>query len=400
LNLYAYCYNNPVKYWDPTGHVVTDWDRANLTIAEQARLAILTSQWNAAQRAGDTARMNEVAAQGAAIRAPYLANTNLTQRSDGHVVNANGTIATGQVTPANTGGNNLSGGTQGNNSSSPPIPTMVYVPVQGSNNAFIQLPGFFVDGNYFFTHNEKPVSSGSIVTHVGGGWVLIENGRIVERVNKPSNVLNEDLGGIQLIGNANVRNEILGQLNKLTDHTLGMRDITPELSMVYINTFATDIELINGNRLISNLLRNPNNHTTFISYNNEGRNLHTPGINNTSSVQVDPSTELQLMIIDSATGFVRKDENNVPVKITIAHELIHAHRFMRGIQICSNDRTDWSFQTTDIDRRGNQIILTDYSVQKEELATIGLNFHTDRDITENMIRAEQRIILRGASYYR
>ena len=44
LNWYAYCYNNPVKYIDPSGRIVTDWDAENLTdegIREIARLTIL-----------------------------------------------------------------------------------------------------------------------------------------------------------------------------------------------------------------------------------------------------------------------------------------------------------------------------------------------------------------------
>ncbi len=35
LNLYTYCYNNPIIYFDPTGHVVTKWDESHLSNDEK-----------------------------------------------------------------------------------------------------------------------------------------------------------------------------------------------------------------------------------------------------------------------------------------------------------------------------------------------------------------------------
>jgi hypothetical protein len=177
-------------------------------------------------------------------------------------------------------------------------------------------------------------------------------------------------------------------MNKLTDHTLGMRDITPELSIVYINTFATDIELISGNRLILSLLRNPNNHTTFISYNNKGWNDHLAGINNTSSVRIDPNTKEKMMVMNPLTESADWDKVNAPIEINIAHELIHAHRFMRGVNFRHDELANWEYQRKKL---FGFRIATDIDIPKEELATIGLEFHTDGDITENMIRTEQKL---------
>jgi hypothetical protein len=281
------------------------------------------------------------------------------------------------------------------------------------------MPGFFLDGRTYLSLTGQLVPEGTVV-ETAGGWFEKRNGVGVP-TSKPTNVIqidgfvqpssnlpisaicpivsNEIVGGVLLVGSTGERNELLKYLNRLTDHTLGMKNIRNDLSIVFIWRHANEnIKYASGNELLTRLISNQN-HTTYIQHNHIGENNHSLG-NNFSVIRIDPRTELQLMIIDTATGFVRKDENNVPVEITIAHELIHVDRFIRGTRICSTDRTDWSFQTTEVNRRGNQIILTDYSVPKEELATIGLEFHIDGDITENMIRAEQGIILRGAYLYR
>ncbi len=45
LNLYTYCCNNPVMYVDPSGHIVTEWDREHLTSDELAQLKYMSNQW-------------------------------------------------------------------------------------------------------------------------------------------------------------------------------------------------------------------------------------------------------------------------------------------------------------------------------------------------------------------
>jgi len=57
LNLYAYVKYNPLKYYDPTGHYVSETDRANLSADQIALLEKLTKGWEAAYARGDTAGM-------------------------------------------------------------------------------------------------------------------------------------------------------------------------------------------------------------------------------------------------------------------------------------------------------------------------------------------------------
>ena len=44
-NMYAYCNNNPVGYYDPTGKVITEWDKVHLSESELKTLAFLTRIW-------------------------------------------------------------------------------------------------------------------------------------------------------------------------------------------------------------------------------------------------------------------------------------------------------------------------------------------------------------------
>ena len=58
LNLYAYCRYNPLRYTDPTGHIVSEWDRQNLTSSDQALIQIYTNIWIDANAAGNQSAMD------------------------------------------------------------------------------------------------------------------------------------------------------------------------------------------------------------------------------------------------------------------------------------------------------------------------------------------------------
>ena len=69
LNLYTYCNNEPVMYYDPSGHVVSATDKKNLTSSQQKAVQAATNAYNAAAAKGDKAGMAKANADANAIRA-------------------------------------------------------------------------------------------------------------------------------------------------------------------------------------------------------------------------------------------------------------------------------------------------------------------------------------------
>nr|WP_303740666.1 RHS repeat-associated core domain-containing protein [Lutispora saccharofermentans] len=98
LNLYTYCYNEPIMYYDPSGHIVTDWDKEHLSKAEQDLVQKYSDKWTEynekANDPGLTQKEKEKALEkrdeqhdsAEEIRKKHR-NENEIGRGDGHTVN-------------------------------------------------------------------------------------------------------------------------------------------------------------------------------------------------------------------------------------------------------------------------------------------------------------------------
>jgi RHS repeat-associated protein len=94
LNLYTYVSNNPIRYWDPTGHVLTETDKANLSLANQTKIENATIAWNTANE--DYKKATTQAQKDAATKAMANANAaaNAIRASAGYSGGTNGSTVT------------------------------------------------------------------------------------------------------------------------------------------------------------------------------------------------------------------------------------------------------------------------------------------------------------------
>ena len=72
LNLYTYCANNPVMYVDPSGHIVTEWDKLYCSETELNIIEEATFEWQDASARGDAVGMTTAHEKANAVRKPYL----------------------------------------------------------------------------------------------------------------------------------------------------------------------------------------------------------------------------------------------------------------------------------------------------------------------------------------
>ena len=160
------------------------------------------------------------------------------------------------------------------------------------------------------------------------------------------------------------------------------------------NTFS------NGNKLIKRLIDSKKTVTIQI-IRSEGNKCfsNNPGATNgkgsDARVVFNPSFDPDILTVDKSTTIVRKAKR--PSYIGLAHELIHADHAMRGVM--KTGYADYKYKTGRTQKKFLFIkhwsyTYTKQNEPKEEYATVGLAY--SGNITENMIRKERSLELRGA----
>ncbi len=105
------------------------------------------------------------------------------------------------------------------------------------------------------------------------------------------------------------------------------------------------------------------------------------------TVTYNPTATPAVLTVDPKTGKVTSQPT--PSQIVLGHEMVHGDRSMRGKAI---DYSKMSSHTY-VNSAGKTVT---QQVPTEELATVGLNYHTASDVTENQIRTEQKVNPRAA----
>lgn len=119
--------------------------------------------------------------------------------------------------------------------------------------------------------------------------------------------------------------------------------------------------------------------------------------NETQTVFFNPNYNRDVLTRNPYNGNIELCER--PMFIGLAHEFIHADRDVRGVSL-----TGWvDYQYVREERpytfgsiSSQNSIYSLGRAPREELATVGIQYNSDVDITENMIRAEHGLWLRGA----
>ncbi|MBN2591390.1 MAG: VCBS repeat-containing protein [Sedimentisphaerales bacterium] len=187
------------------------------------------------------------------------------------------------------------------------------------------------------------------------------------------------------------RQALMTSLQALTDDKLGLKG-----GKVVILESHDGGSKPKGTELIRRLIKNTDYEVVVGS--TDGRiwqkdisqNDATNGVGTSSIISLNLSKIFTSLEYSYKTGrlYSKSLSLNKSQVISLGHELIHAERSMRGKAI---NYKLWGMDYY-IDSLGK---LTRNYYQVEEMATIGLKYATPDDITENMLRGEQGLSVRG-----
>ena len=228
-------------------------------------------------------------------------------------------------------------------------------------------------------------------------------------ISNPLKYVDPDGNVIKLRGNPEQNRVMLQGLNKLTDFPLiqGV-DGTVEVGLVPFAPTTTN-HFPQGNELVGRMIAS-DKVVEVHKFNSPSRFNVVPnsltdasnGVGTGSVISVNRTHQALNQPIVPTVIVPEADANvgqHIPFHIAFGHELIHADRAMRGVLIDPNQLTDHRYIYLDVIPRNasNEVKTLTEHTPLEELATIGLGgFHTPSCVTENGLRREQGLPLRGA----
>ncbi len=217
---------------------------------------------------------------------------------------------------------------------------------------------------------------------------------------------------IVLSGTRKEQKSLLRHLQQLTNDKLVVDRTTGIVTVSKAGTQNKGKTLTIGTSLISGLITKTKSVTISIGTDPGGGSAHpasktrlgkddwtkaTNGTGDNATVIFDPTANPQILTENPKTGNVENKPE--PDKIALAHELIHVTRiFTGGI---SFDKDNYTYQTAAaIPAKGKTparpAVTVTQNVVKEELRTVGLKGVVGSEPTENDIRKEHKLNLRGA----
>jgi len=208
-------------------------------------------------------------------------------------------------------------------------------------------------------------------------------------------------GGLLLIGSGSEQDIIRQDLQRLTDYSLV---VGANGRVGYLSIAPQKLNYPVGNELISRVIGSKfririeykENGSNGIWNNGSGAWIGLNGAAGSGSgslISYDPKQAMIIWTKPRGLDFLMKDLDITPTHIHLAHELIHADRYARGIAEPNSitgdgpqraNRQDMTYVL--MDPAGKLVTVTDNDFV-EELMTVGLHPKSN-DITENMIRKE------------
>ena len=195
--------------------------------------------------------------------------------------------------------------------------------------------------------------------------------------------------------------KVMEYLQKLTNHKL-----VRENGKVRIAERATDSSLSAGDELIERIINSE--FTCTVALGKSGSNGTLPsdteasqngtGCNAIVNIYLDTADDQMATYSDDVFGTL--ENSGRPLYIALAHELIHADRDMRGVSLPNVEDTEQYYDyynkaTGKIEQHHRKTIAN-------EMQTIGIYVKghplDELSITENQIRMEHRLPLRGAHF--